>query len=486
MPLRAAPRCLPESGSALIELMFVVLLLFGLLFGAIDFALIQASDNAGTNAAREGARQAILDYACADQHATCATPNPALQRVVDRVNSRLGGLIAGTPTVSVVCWDGTTAIGVKKNCDPAVISPTVDLIEVDVSWKRLATTPYGTVSTRTDKAIMTIQGSGQGTRSTACQITATVSPSVVAIDGATSPGPLVADVVLTVQTNGFCQPLSVGFTPDSAAQGPLAMCFDASCTATSGATFVYTIAKAAFTWSPGTHNLNVSEGGYPLSPTHAPTLTVSGGAACTITAASVTPTIAVLIPGTGARALAQPVTMAVTTASATSCATSGLKAVFNTNGGADQTVPLSGVAPSFTLVIPANTYTWTTGSKLFSIIDSSGAAVSTPASVVLEVADPCGISVSLSPSSVTAASPVAVNVMATPATGSVCTGLMITYRYGPKNKDVVTIAATAAGSTYTATIPASTSWASGTWSMNFTIGGVGVPTSPTIVAVVAS
>ncbi|GAC1305284.1 MAG: hypothetical protein NVSMB16_00740 [Acidimicrobiales bacterium] len=468
------------------ELVFVVLLLFGLLFGAINFALIQASDNAGTNAAREGARQAILDYSCADLHASCPASSPSLQRVVDRVNSRLGGLTAGAPTVSVVCWDGTTAIGVQKNCDPAVISPTVDLVEVDVSWKRLATTPYGTVSTRTDKAIMTIQGSGQGTRSTACQITATVSPSVVAIDGVTSPGPLTTDVVLTAQTNGFCQPLAVSFTPDTAAQGPLAMCFNSACTATSGTTFVYTIPKSAYAWTPGTHNLNISENGYPLSPTHAPTLTVSAGSACTITSASVTPTIAVLATGTGARALAQPVNLAVTTASSTSCAGSGLRAVFNTNGGADQVVTLAGTAPSFSLAIPAAAYTWTTGSKLFSIIDSTGAAVATPASVVLEVADPCGLSVSLSPSSVTVASPVAVNITATPSTGSVCTGLTITYRYGPRTNAVATTTMTAAGGTYAATIPASTPWVSGTWSMSFTIGGLGTPTSPSIVAVIAS
>ncbi|GAC1383718.1 MAG: hypothetical protein NVSMB4_11570 [Acidimicrobiales bacterium] len=468
------------------ELVFVVLLLFGLLFGAINFALIQASDNAGTNAAREGARQAILDYNCADLHSSCPASSPSLQRVVDRVNSRLGGLTAGAPTVSVVCWDGTTAIGVQKNCDPTVISPTVDLVEVDVSWKRLATTPYGTVSTRTDKAIMTIQGSGQNTRSTACQITATVSPSVVAIDGVTSPGPLTADVVLTAQTNGFCQPLSVSFTPNTASQGPLAMCFNSVCTATSGTTFFYTIPKAAYTWTPGTHNLSISENGYPLSPTHAPTLTVSAGSACTITAASVSPTIAVLASGTGARALAQDVNLTVTTPSSASCATSGLRAVFNTNGGADQVVTLAGTAPSFSLAIPATTYTWTTGSKLFSIIDSTGAAVATPASVVLEVANPCGMAVSLSPTSVTVASPVAVGITATPATGSTCTGVVVTYRYGQGANDVATVAMTVSGSSYTATIPAATNWKRGTWSMSFTIGGLGVPTSPSIVAVVAS
>lgn len=486
MPVRS------EDGSALVELVFVVTILFAMLFGMLDFALIQASDNAGSNAAREGARQAIVDYACADtqftnaQPTTCTTSSDALQRITTKVSSRLGGLTAGTPVVTVECWDGTAGTAKsEKKCDPAGVVPGVDLIEVDVTWKRLATTPYGTVTTHTDNAVMTVQGSGQGTRATSCQISPAVAPSSVALSGTTSPGTLASDVVLTVPTNGFCQPLFVSFTPNATTQGPFPMCFNQACTATAGTTFYFTIKGSDYSWAAGTHNLNLSElGTYPLSPTHAPTLTVSTASSCTVTAASVNPTTDVLEAGTGARTLKQPVNLSVTTSSSSAC--TGLKAVFNTNGGADLIVAMTGTAPSFTLAVDP-TYTWTSGSKLFTFTDTAGIPVTTPASVLLAVGDPCTVLVVTDPSTFGHTSNTPVKVTATATPGALCTGLGFTYQYGPGNNQASTaMDSSEGGSTYTFTIPASTNWHAGTWPMSFAIGSTGVPTTPRLVQVTAT
>ena len=481
-----------EDGSALVELVFVVTILFAMLFGMLDFALLQASDNAGSNAAREGARQAIVDFACADTQftnalpTTCTSTSDALQRITAKVSSRLGGLVAGAPVVTVECWDGAAGLGkTEKKCDPTAIAPGVDLIEVDVTWKRLATTPYGTMTTHTDNAVMTIEGSGQGTRATSCQISPTVAPSNVSLSGTTTPGTLASDVVLTVPTNGFCQPLFVSFTPSDTTKGPLAMCFNQACTATSGTTFYFTIPAAAYSWAVGTHNLNLSElGTYPLSPTHAPTLTVSTASTCTVTAASVTPTTDVLVAGSGARTLKQTVSLLVTTSSASAC--TGLKADFNTNGGADTIVAMTGTAPTFRLAVDPS-YTWTSGSKLFTFTDTAGNPVTTPASVLLAVGDPCTVSVVTDPSSFDHASNTPVKVTATASPGALCTGMSVTYQYGPGNNQAsVTMASSDSGSTYTTTIPATTNWHAGTWPMSFTIGSTGVPTSPRLVQVDAT
>lgn len=481
-----------EAGSALIELAFVVTILFALLFGMLDFALIEASDNAGTNAAREGARQAIVDFSCADTQywdaqvaTTCTTSSDALQRITAKVSSRLGGLIAGTPVVTVECWDGSSGAGkTEKKCDPAAVAPGVDLVEVDVTWKRLATTPYGTITTHSDNAVMTIEGSGQGTRATSCQASPSVSPASVAILGSTVPGPLASDVVLTVPTNGFCQPLYVSFTPNLTTQGPSAMCFDISCTATAGTTFYLTIKAADFTWAVGTHNLNLSElGAYPLAPTHAPTITVSSASTCSITAASVNPATDVLTAGTGARVLKQPVSLSVTTSAAAACA--GLKAVFNTDGGADTVVAMGGTVPTFSLAIAATAYTWTAGSKLFSFTDASGNPVATPASVLLAVGDPCTASVVVTPPTFSHTSNTALTVIATPSAGAVCNTITVTYQYGPGNNQSA-LAMTPTGAVYSATIPAATNWHAGTWPMSFAVGSTGVPTTPNLVQVVAT
>ena len=471
-----------EEGSALVELVFVVTILFGMLFAMLDFALIQASDNAGTNAAREGARQAILDYACADNSCNPAQPPDSLQRITAKVSSRLGGLVAGTPTVVVRCWDGTKT-GQTKNCDPTQVVAGVDQVEVDVTWKRLATSPYATVSTHTDSAVMTIDGSGQGTHATACQVvSSSVTPPQATIASGTS-GQLNGSVTITVQTNGYCQPLylsfSTGSTPDQAT--PVAM------TSEGDGSFSFAIAPSApYKWVPGTYNLNLSEGGqYPLKPSPAPVLTVSATAACSIVSASVGPSAVVLSGATSPSSLAQGVTLSVTTSSG--CA--GVNVLFTPNSGSMLTVPMTGTAPNFALVIGPSDYSWTVGSKNFAFTDSTGASLQPPASVILQVALRCAISVSLSPNTVHtngSDGDAAVSVTATQTTGADCTGLIVTYAYSASSSATSPPMTQNAG-VYTYTIPAGTNWAKGNWSMTFKSNNApSVSTSPNPVQVTAS
>lgn len=452
-----------ERGSALVELVLVVTLLFSFLFAVIDFALIEASDNAGSNAAREGARQAILNPTCADVHTGCANPNTALQAITARAQSRLGGLVAGTPQVTVVCWDGT-ATATVKNCDSTTLVPGVDLVEVDVTWKRLATSPYGTVTTHTDKATMTIQGSGQGTHSTSCQVvTSTVSPAQAQIQTGTSGG-LTGPVTITAQTNSLCQPLyisfSTGSTPDQST--PVAM------TLSGTDTYSYTIGAGQYNWTPGSYNLNLSESGlYQVNPAPAPVLTVTA-TTCTISAASVSPSAVVLSSPSSPSGLAQGVNLSVTTTSACTA----INAVFDTDGTGSHTVAMTGSAPNWTLAITSGAYSWTPGAKQFAFTNpgtSPATALQTPSSVILQVALRCAISVVLNPSSITLSGGSAsssVVVTATPTTSADCSGLSVTYQYAQQGFTTASMGKLQDG-TYDYTIPQSTSWKKGSWSMMF-------------------
>lgn len=471
-----------ERGSALVELVFVVMLLFTFLFAVIDFALIEASDNAGSNAAREGARAAILNVDCADLHTGCANPNPALQAITARAVSRLGGLVLGSPQVSVVCWDGSGG-GAVKNCDSSILVPGVDLVEVDVMWTRMATSPYATPTTHTDKAKMTIEGSGQGTHSSSCQVVASsVTPAVAQIASG-STGPLSGNVTITAQTNALCQPLYVSFstgsTPDQST--PVAM------TLSGTNTFSYTIGAAVYNWAAGSYNLNLSESGvYQVNPAPAPVLTVTANA-CTITAASVAPSAVVLSGASSPGALAQGVTVSVTTTSACSA----VNAVFNPGGLGNQVVAMTGAAPNWTLSIAAAAYSWTVGAKQFAFTTpatSPATPLQTPSSVILQVALRCAVSVSLSPGSITMSGnnpSSSVAVTATPSTGADCSGLTVTYQYAQQSSNTEPMVVDSG--VYRYTIPMSTAWKKGSWSMTFSsTNAPAVSTSPSPVQEVVS
>ena len=457
----------------MLELALISTTLFSFLIGIMTFAILQASDLSGANAAREGARRGILNYACADAPRTgCSNPNPALTAITAAVTNRLGGLVVGSPTVTVTCFDGTATPLVAKNCDPAIIVSDVDLLRVTVNWTRLATTAWGTTTTHTDQATMVIQGSGQSSPAPpACAVTsASVSPTQASLASGQTSGPLspsTTTITITANTNGFCNSIYISFitgaTPDQST---------ATTMTASGSSFTFTITASQYNWAAGTYNMVFSDGNggvYSISPT--PTVTIST-AVCSITAASVSPSAAV-ITGSSPGHLGAATTVSVTTTPA--CTT--LTTTFAPNG-TPTTVTMTGPSPNFTLNIGANDYSWSPGAKQFTFWDSAAnVALQTPQSVILLVASKCAVSVSWSPTTMSSSSIGAVSVTATPAASADCTNLSMTYAYG--NSQSATVAMTLSGSTYTYSIPSSTSWKKGTWAITFSVpSGSAVASSP--------
>ncbi|GAC1540334.1 MAG: hypothetical protein NVS3B12_27160 [Acidimicrobiales bacterium] len=459
----------------MIEFALIGIVLFSMLFGVIDFALIEASDNAGSNAAREGARQAILQYDCADLHAGCPPSNPALAAITAKVNSRLGGLTAGPPIVAVQCLDGSAAAtpGTVKACDPTQIIADADLVEVDVTWTRIATSAFNTLATHADKAIMTILGSGQGTHSSSCQVTsASITPSRSQIVGDGS-GHLTADASLTVATNNLCQPLYLSFPTGTTTDQSTAVAMTSN--GTGG--YSFTIGANTYSWLAGTYNLTLSEAGiYALSVTPAPIITVVG-AACSIVAASISPSAVVLSGATSPSTLSQDVTVSATASSG--CAS--LQVSFNADGATPRTLTMTGTSPNFTFLISASAYSWTVGAKNFSFFNpatSPATAVASPASVILQVALRCAATVSLSPASIVSGGGTAVGVTATPSAGADCSGMTLTYAYGTGLSS--TAAMTLNAGVYTYSIPSTVVWQKGSWAMTFAAtNSASVSTSPT-------
>ncbi|GAC1592956.1 MAG: hypothetical protein NVS3B21_13370 [Acidimicrobiales bacterium] len=446
-----------------------------MLFGVIDFALIEASDNAGSNSAREGARQAMLQYDCADLHGTCPTPNPALAGITAKVNSRLGGLTAGPPVVAVRCFDGSAAAtpGTVKDCDSTKIVADTDLVEVAVTWSRIALSAFNTAATHTDRAVMTILGSGQGTHSSSCQVSSSSiapSPSQIAGDGT---GHLTANATLTVVTNNLCQPLYLSFPTGTTTDQSTAVAMTTN--GTGG--YSFTIAATAYSWQAGTYNLTLSEAGtYPLSVTPAPVITVVG-ASCSIISASISPSAVVLAGASSPSTLSQGVTVSATTSSGCS----SLQVSFDADGATPRTLTMTGTSPNFTLAIAATSYSWTVGAKNFSFFNpatSPAIAVASPGSVILQVALRCAVTVAQSPASVVSGGGTAVGVTATPATGADCSGLTFTYAYGTGLSG--TAAMTLNAGVYTYSIPSTVAWQRGSWAMTFAATNTAsVSTSPT-------
>jgi len=437
-----------ERGSTVIEMAIVASVLFSMLLGMVTFALVQASDNSGTKAAREGARSASLNVFCADAYSTSTTldstacptaPSAAYTAVLTSVTRRLGGLVAGTPTVAVTClWGSAPASPPPYPLDPkpcnASVVPDVDLVRVTVTWTRLASNPISHASTHTDSATATIQGSGKGSSDTsACLANATVSPSTVALAAGTPPTSLTAGVTVTVYTNGFCAtPLTIGFGTGtdlgtSQVSSPMQVM-------PNGTDFTFSITAAQYRWDAGTYLVTVTDfNGNRITFVAQPQITVTG-ADCQFVSASVSPSSAIIATGSSPGPLSQPVTLSLTTTSG--CQT--ISAQFNPGASPAQSVNMSGTAPNYTLTIsPAIPLPlqWTTGLKAFSFTDvtDGNAPLRNEQSVNLNVTLLCGITVTLNPNPVTHSNggnlKSDVTVTATPATGADCTGLTVTYSY---------------------------------------------------------
>jgi Flp pilus assembly protein TadG len=480
-----------ERGSGVLEMAIVATALFTLLFGLVTYALVQASDNAGVNAAREGARVASLDVQCADAYpssstldvtACATTPSASFTAIVTSVKRRLGGLVAGTPQVTVACLWGAPSPPANpldvKPCDASVV-PDVDLVRVTVTWTREATNPITHSTTHTDSATMTIQGSGQGSSDPgACLATATVGPTTAALQ--TSPGPSHlasgTTVTVTVDTNGYCAtPLTIGFnTGEAQPSAPMSALPD-------GTDFSFTIKANDYQWDPGTYLFVVTDSnGNTITFVAQPQLTVTG-AQCQFVSAVLSPA-SVVIAGTASPGLlSQPVTLTLTTT--TGC--QQISAQFNPGGSAAQSLAMSGSAPTYVLAVP-QTLQWSAGLKAFSFTDvTAGAALRNEQAVNLNVSLQCGATVTVNPSPVKrqgSSLKSNVTVTATPAAGADCSGLTVTYTY-PGGSSAQPMVLQGSG-VYQYTIPSSTNtWTVGTFPMTFaSTNSPAVGTSPTPVA----
>jgi len=171
-----------DRGAVLVEFAFVIPIFLLLVFGLAEYSVTAAGNAAGGNAARDGARVGIINFANADH----AGANYDL--IVAAVNSRLAGLVKGTPTVTVSCVDALNAAPLAHGCDPQYVRIGSDMIKVQVRWTHLS--PVGLIGngTRTDSAVMRIVGapgtSTTGGNSGACVLSSpTATPSAVNATG---------------------------------------------------------------------------------------------------------------------------------------------------------------------------------------------------------------------------------------------------------------------------------------------------------------
>jgi len=475
-------RATGEQGSTLVEFAMVAGVLFTMVFTGIAFAIIEAGNNAGANAAREGARVATLNYGCADMYTGC-TSSSALTAITAAVDQHLSGLSAGTPTVVVACLSGAVTPPTTKRCDPSVIVPGVDLVRVTVTWTHLASSPFSSATTQTNSATMVVAGSGVGTSDpSACiVISGSVSPNQASIGNVAS-GPITSPsggVTVTAATNGLCASLYLSFSTGTTQQTPIAM-------TPSGSSFTYLI-NSSYTWDPGTYNMTFSDSSgnaYAVSPI--PTLTISG-ATCSVISATLNPSAVVINGSTSPGYLTQNVTLTVTTSSA--CTALSTTFTPNTTTG-PITLALTGTGSPFTLTIGENAYQWDAGSSQFTL-SSGGTALNSGSNgtLLLQVNTQCAINVAITPETTfSASSPPTLTVTATPVTHANCTGLTMTYQYAPGTAHIVTSSMSNQGNgTSTATIPSTTSWHQGTWTMTFSsTNATTVSTSPTPIQVVAT
>jgi Flp pilus assembly protein TadG len=473
-----------ERGSTALEMAIIGTVLFTMFLGFLTYAIAEAGDNAGVNAAREGARAATLDVRCADAYpgsttydaTACPTaPSAAYSSIVRAVAQKLGGLVAGTPTVAVTCLWGAASSSPQANpldpkpCDAAVV-PDVDLVRVSVTWSREATNPVTGSGTHSDSATMTIQGSGTGTSDpSACLANATVNPSTASLVTPVPPGGSNltpgTSVMVTVTTNGFCaSPLTIAFQTGVAnPTGQMQALPD-------GTDFTFTIGATDDLWVPGTYLFVVTDAnGNPITFVAQPQITVTGEQ-CQFVAASLSPASVVINGPSSPGPLSQPVNLSLTT-------TSGCGAVsaqFTPGGSPFQSLAMTGSAPNYSLALPT-ALTWSTGLKAFTFTDNSddddGVPLRNEQAVNLNVSLLCGATITLNPNPVTHKGggnlSSAVTVTATAAVGADCFGLTLTYNFsGGSSTQPMTLQSSGV---YQYTISKNAnSWTVGTWPMTFT------------------
>jgi hypothetical protein len=144
-----------ERGASLVEFAFVIPIMLAFVMGLATYGLAEAGDNTGSSAAREGARVGIVNFENA--HSSSSAARSAIDAAVGR---HTGSGFVSNPSVSVRCVrpgsGGSIApISGSGTCDPNVVQPGTDLIEVRVEWD-----PVGPVARprRSELARMTIVG----------------------------------------------------------------------------------------------------------------------------------------------------------------------------------------------------------------------------------------------------------------------------------------------------------------------------------------
>lgn len=362
-----------DRGAVLIEFAVVFPIVMLLLLALADFALAELSDAAGSNAAREGARVGILYYEGAHD-GTSANHT----KIASAVAAKLGGNVAGTPTVTVRCLeeDGTARAG-GGSCSTVGadrVEVGEDLIEVSVRWdRRGGITGFVGNGFRTDKAIMRIVGApptGSAGAPTSCSITASsASPSSVVHTGGSIPA---VTFEVTVSNPLFCGAPLLTFPVESGDGTAHTMLPTLAAN-----TYAVTMPAGTGTWTAGTKSAPVRANGGATTATI--TFDVVDPSTCLITGASATPSTVSQTGGT----LSSDVTFDVTVSDAGVCGTPTL--TFPPAAGYAGAQPMNPAgANAFTFVLPANQGSWSNGDHTIVANANDGAT----ASIGLTVTNP--------------------------------------------------------------------------------------------------
>ncbi len=150
-----------ERGAVVVEMAFVLPLLFLFLIGSLQVGLVVVGSSSATNAAREGARAASIRYECADNHVSARCPvNPSTNYtyIKTKVVAKLVGLVkADSVTVTVQCRS-RSATGSVITCERGHVDPDSDVVVVSVGWKHIGATPHVADNLRTSVARSVIVG----------------------------------------------------------------------------------------------------------------------------------------------------------------------------------------------------------------------------------------------------------------------------------------------------------------------------------------
>jgi hypothetical protein len=150
-----------ERGAVVVEMAFVLPLLFLFLIGSLQVGLVVVGNSSATNAAREGARAASIRYECADNHVSVRCPaNPSTNYnfIKAAVHDKLVGLVkTDSVTVAVECRSRSAA-GAVILCERGHVDPDVDVVIVTVGWRHIGATPHVSDTVHTSVARSTIIG----------------------------------------------------------------------------------------------------------------------------------------------------------------------------------------------------------------------------------------------------------------------------------------------------------------------------------------